>query len=439
MTTGIERIATKSREDRKLRFTSLAHHITQLGLLENLYKIPTSTAAGIDQQDVKSAKENFATWAEKMISEIHRGGYKPPPTRRVYIPKPGKTQLRPIAVPTVADRALQKTVADVLNAIYEQDFLNCSFGGRPNRSAHQAVATLHTAISAKKVGWIYEADLKNFFGSLNQDWVERFLSLRVGDPRIMTLIKRWLKAGVMEDGQLQATTEGTVQGGPISVLISNIYLHYVLDLWIEKVVKPKMKGEVYYVRYLDDFVLCFQYHADAVRFRDVLVKRLEKFSLQLEPDKTRLVEFGRFAAKWAKVNEKKLETIYFLGFTLYCSKNRLGRFKVGIKTEKSRLKRSHAKMKMVLRRDRHKSLPEQRKMINVMLSGHYRYYGVAGNGQSLNRFYYFTLKYWRKVLSSRSQNGKVNWKRYNRILELFPLCRPKLYLPYEAMPKLAML
>jgi RNA-directed DNA polymerase len=369
MTTGIERIVTKAREDKKLRFTSLAHHITLPRLWDNLKKIPLTTAVGIDQQDVKSAKETFANWSSEMLEEIHRKGYKPPPTRRVYIPKPGKTQLRPISVPTVIDRGLQKTVADVLNAIYEEDFLDCSFGGRPNRSAHQAVATLHTAVSAKKVSWIYEADLKNFFGSLNQDWVERFLSLRVGDPRIMTLIRRWLKAGVMEDGQLWATTEGTVQGGPISVLISNIYLHYVLDLWIEKVVKPRMKGEVYYIRYLDDFVLCFQYHADAVRFRDVLVKRLEKFSLQLEPSKTRLVEFGRFAEKWAKTKGKKLETIYFLGFTLYCSKNRLGRYKVGMKTEKSRLKRSYAKMKRVLRRDRHKSLPEQRKMINVMLSG----------------------------------------------------------------------
>ncbi len=431
MSTGFKRIAEKARGDKKLRFTSLAHHIDRLSLWDNLMKIPRKTAIGIDKQTTEQATANFAGWSTDILQSVHTRGYKPPPTRRVYIPKPGKAQRRPISVPTVSDRVLQKSTADVLNAIYEQDFLDCSFGGRPNKSAHQAVATLHMAITTKKVSYVFEADLKNFFGSLNQDWVERFLSIRVGDPRILTLIKRWMKAGVMEEGTWQPTKEGTAQGGPISVLISNLYLHYVLDLWIEKIVKPKMKGEIYYVRYLDDFVLCFQYHSDAVRFQAVLSKRLSKFSLTLEPNKTRLIKFGRFAERDAKEQNKKPETIYFLGFTLYCSKNRFNQFKVGAKTEKTRLRRSFVKMKETLRRIRHQPMTEQRKIINVMLSGHYRYYGIAGNWHAIKNVFVFTVRYWRKMLSSRSQNGKVTWEKFNRFLKNFPLQRPKIYLPYR--------
>lgn len=439
METTIERIAAKARQDKKMCFTSLAHHITVPHLQRNLKLIRANTAVGIDGQDVQTAREEFSTWSKDILLAIHRKGYKPPATRRVYIPKPGKTEKRPIAVPTVVDRVLQKTVADILSSIYEQDFLNCSYGGRPCRGAHHGVATLHEAISGRRVNWVLEADLKNFFGSLNQDWVERFLSLRVRDPRITTLIRRWLKAGVMEDGEWKATTEGTAQGGPISVLLSNLYLHYVLDLWIERIVKPRMKGEVYYLRYLDDFILCFQYHEDALRFRRVLPQRLAKFSLALEPNKTTLVEFGRFAEDAAARKGKRLATIYFLGFTIYCSKNRHGRFKIGHKTEKSRFKRSVAKMKVLLKRIQHEPVHEQAEAINRVLSGHYRYYGIAGNSLSLQRYHYLTERYWRKMLSSRSQKGKVNWDTFKKILKTFPLCKPKIYISYKDMPKLAQL
>ena len=440
MITGIEGIAVKARENKSLQFTSIAHHITRDRLRDNLKLIPGSTSVGIDQQDVNAAKLEFSNWSKEMIDAVHRRGYKPPPTRRVYIPKPGKTKaMRPISIPTVSDRVLQKTVSDVLTAIYEQDFLDCSYGGRPGRSAHQAIATLHTAVTAGRVNWVFEADLKDFFGSLNHGWVERFLLHRVKDPRIITLLKRWLRAGVMENGERHATTEGAAQGGPISVLISNIYLHYVLDLWIEKVVKPKMKGEVYYMRYLDDFVLCFQYKADAERFRGVLPKRLDKFSLVLEPNKTQLVRFGRFAARNSNVDGEKLQTIYFLGFTFYCSKNRHGRFKLALRTEKSRYRRSYAKMKLILRSCRHAPARDQVKIINLRLSGHYRYYGVAGNWEPIKSYYYFTLKYWRKALSSRSQNGNVSWDKLNHILTIYPLCVPKIYVPYKDIGSLASL
>jgi RNA-directed DNA polymerase len=398
-----------------------------------------NTSVGVDKQNVKSAKESFDSWSKVMLQSMHNKGYKPPPTRRVYIPKPGKTAMRPIAVPTVQDRCLQKSVSDVLNSIYEQDFLPCSYGGRPKRSAHQAIANLNVAISARKVSWVFEADLKNFFGSLNQDWVEQFLKHRVGDLRITNLIRRWLKAGVMEEGKHLESNTGTAQGGPISVLISNIYLHYVLDLWIEKAVKPKMLGEVYYIRYLDDFVLCFQHRSDAMRFKQVLPKRLEKFSLELEPSKTKLLEFGRFAKQNASSRGKKVDTFNFLGFTFYCDRNRRGGFKVGMKTEKSRLSRSYAKMKLVLQRIRHRPIREQSKLINIMLNGHYRYYGVGGNWRCIDHFLNFTLRYWRKALSSRSQNGKVNWKKFHNILKIFPLSQPKLYLSFKAISKMATL
>jgi len=243
MTTGLERIAATARCEPKLRFTSLAHHITQEKVWENLCQIPTDSAPGVDGQTVPEAKENFGGWIEVMLQSVHRQGYQAPNIRRVYIPKPGKREKRPLGVPCVADRALQRSVAQVLSVIYEQDFLPCSFGGRPGRCAHQALATLTEVIAGRKVEWVLEADLKNYFGSLSHDWVLRFVELRVGDPRLISLIRRWLKAGVLENGEVQPNEEGTPQGGSISVLLSNLYLHYVLDLWFERVVKSRMRGE----------------------------------------------------------------------------------------------------------------------------------------------------------------------------------------------------
>ena len=318
MATGLERIAAKARSEPKLRFTSLTHHITKERDWESLCRIRTSSAPGVDGQTVPEAKESFGEWIEPMLQSIHRKGYQAPSIRRVYIPKPGKKEKRPLGVPCVADRALQRSVAQVLSAIYEQDFLPCSFGGRPGRGAHQALATLHEVISGRKVEWILEADLKNFFGSLSHEWMLRFVEHRVGDPRLINLIRRWLKANVLEDEELHPSEEGTPQGGSISVLLSNLYLHYVLDLWFERVVKPRLRGEAYLVRYIDDFVLCFQYRADALRVQEVLRKRLAKFSLTLAEAKTKLVEYGRYAQKWAsKRGRRRPETIYFLGFTLY--------------------------------------------------------------------------------------------------------------------------
>jgi len=286
METELERIAVKARCEPKLRFTSLAHHVTRDRVERNLGKIPNRSAPGCDGVTVAEAKEDFEQWIEPMLGSVHRQGYKAPPIRRVYIPKPGKQEKRPLGVPCVSDRALQRSVSEVLSSIYEQDFLACSFGGRPRLGAHNALSTLNEVIAGQKVGWVLEADLKNFFGSLDHGWLLRFVEHRVGDPRVISLIRRWLKAGILEEGEICANEYGTPQGGSVSVLLSNLYLHYVLDIWFEQVVKPRLRGEAYLVRYIDDFVVCFQYRSDAIRFQEVLSKRLAKFSLALEPSKT---------------------------------------------------------------------------------------------------------------------------------------------------------
>jgi group II intron reverse transcriptase/maturase len=440
MATRLERIAAKARCEPKLRFTSLAHHITGERVWENLHKIPTRSAPGVDGQTVAEAKEDFSDWIEPMLEAVHRQGYPAPPIRRVYIPKPGKQEQRPLGVPCVSDRALQRSTAEVLNAIYEQDFLPCSFGGRPGLGAHHALATLNEVIAGRKVGWVLEADLKNFFGSLDHGWAVRFVEHRVGDPRVLNLIRRWLKAGVLEDGDIHPNEEGVPQGGSISVLLSNVYLHYVLDLWFERAVKPRLLGEAYLVRYIDDFVLCFQYREDALRTEEVLRKRLGKFALQLEPSKTRLVEFGRFAQRYApKRGRKRPETLSFLGFTLYCTRNRQGNFKVGLRTEKTRLKRSMTKLSELMRRMRHLPIREQVINLNRVLRGHDAYYGIAGNFRAVQTLHRFVERYWHKMLCSRSRKGQVTWEVFHRIKERFPLQRPKLHRPYPALQALAVL
>lgn len=439
MTTKLEGIAAKARKETNLQFTSLCHHVTRELVWKSLKHISTRSAPGIDGIDVKGAKETFRNWIGPMLQSVHRKAYKAPAVRRVWIPKPGKTEKRPLGVPGVPDRALQRSVAEVLSAIYEQDFLPCSFGGRPRLSAHHALSTLNEIVSGKKVGWVLEADLKNFFGSLDHEWLLRFVEHRVGDTRILNIIKRWLKAGVVEEHVVQKNELGTPQGGSISVLLSNIYLHYVLDLWFEKVVKPRLRGEAYLVRYVDDFVVCFQYRSDAIRFQEALVKRLGRFTLTIEPNKTRLVEFGRFAQRDAKKRKRKAETIYFLGFTHFCTRNSKGNFMVGRKTEKTRLKRSINKLQELMRSIRHYRVKDQAKQINQVLRGHYVYYGLGGNYSSLWRVYRHTEEYWRKMLSSRSRESYIPWEKFNKIKEYNPLQLPKLKLTFVGMKAMAVL
>jgi hypothetical protein len=268
----------------------------------------------------------------------------------------------------------------------------------------------------------------------------RFVEHRVRDPRLISLIRRWLKANVLEDGEVQPSEKGTPQGGSISVLLSNLYLHYVLDLWFERVAKPRVQGEAYMVRYLDDFVLCFQYRANALRVWEALGKRLGKFSLSLEATKTKLVEFGRFAQRHAgKHGRRRPETIYFLGFTLYCTHNRKGNFRIGMRTERSRLLRTLMRLQDLMRRMRHLPVGEQVDNLNVLLRGHYAYFGIAGNFRALHRVYRVVERYWHKMLCSRSWKGVIRWTVFRRIKAQSPLLRPKLYLPYRELQAIAVL
>jgi len=439
MLTGLEGVAEKARKETKLVFTSLAHHLTKDLIMASLKHIPLSSAMGIDGVDVETARKTFDQWIGKMETAIHRKSYKAPAVRRVWIPKPGKTEKRPIGIPCIADRALQRSMTMVLNAIYEEDFLNCSFGGRPGRGQHNALITMDKIITRKRVNWVFEADLKNFFGSLDHGWLLRFVEHRVGDPRILSLIRKWLKAGVMEDGAYEESVNGTPQGGAISVLLSNVYLHYVLDLWFEKAIKPRLKGECYLIRYIDDFIVCFENKRDAERFIEVLEKRLAKFALALEPSKTRLIEFGRNAGQNAKENNKKPDTVYFLGFTHYCTTSRKGYFQVGRKTEKSRLRRSLSNLYNKMRELRHLKVHEQVVKINQMLRGHYNYYGIGGNFRSLAKIYDITRAYWRKMLSSRSWKGKVSWELLGKIIIKYPILCPYIKVPYTEFNKYVML
>jgi group II intron reverse transcriptase/maturase len=439
MSTGLEGVAAKARKETKLVFTSLTHHVTRKLIFDNLKHIPLDSATGIDGIDVRTAIETFGQWIEEMEASIHRKSYRAPAVRRVWIPKPGKTEKRPIGVPCVTDRALQRSVATVLNAIYEVDFLNCSFGGRPGRSAHNALTTMSGIVMGKKIGWVFEADLKNFFGSLDHGWLLRFVEHRVGDPRILSLVRKWLKAGVMEDGAYEECEVGTPQGGSISVLLSNIYLHYVLDLWFEKAIKPRLEGRCYLIRYIDDFIVCFEDKHDAERFIKVLEKRLAKFALTLEPSKTRLIEFGRCALQNAKAKNKKPETLYFLGFTHYCTTNRKGKFQVGRRTEISRLKRSINKLHNKLREIRHWKLEDQVDKINQVIRGHYNYYGMGGNYRSLLKTYTEARWCLKKMLSSRSWKGYVTWELFNKIMMKYPILRPYIKIPYTDFEKYAML
>jgi len=430
---GLERVAVKARNDKQCKFTSLAHHITPELLIRNVNKIPLSSGSGVDGKSVLCTRKHSVELAAETISEIHRHGYRPPPVKRVYIPKPGKSKKRPIGIPNVWDRAVQRSCANILEAIFEEDFCDFSYGGRPKRNCHQAIGVLSYHAACSKTSWVFEADIKNFFGNLDHERLLEFVSHRVGDPRILCLIRRWLKAGVMEGGKLERSEVGTPQGGSISVVLSNIYLHYVLDLWFEKVVKPRLSGEAHLIRYLDDFVVCFQHHSDARRFRKALEGRLAKFNLELEPSKTKTIRMGKFAARDSKqFDGKKPPTLTFLGFTLFGSKYPWGSYAVGFKPASERVRRFLQKLKEDLRRIMHFPMKAQQTLINQKLRGFYNYFGLPLCSTVLNSIFEQVKRIWKKSLSRRSNSGRVNWEKFNKILSHFPLLRPKLkYTVYE--------
>src|SRR5256885_952524 len=376
-----------------------------------------------------------AALLERLRDDLTGHTYKPLPARKQEIPKDGG-KVRVLSIPAIRDRVVQGALKLILEPVFEADFQPGSFGYRPKRTAHDAIKRVAEAIVQRKTR-VLDFDLRAYFGSLSHEWVLCFVEHRVGDPRMISLIRRWLKAGILEDGEVYPNEEGTPQGGSISVMLSNVYLHYVLDLWFERVVKPRLRGEAHMIRYIDDFVMCFQYREDAVRVQDALCKRLGKFGLTLEPTKTKLVEFGRFAQRHAaKHGRKRPETIYFLGFTLYCTRNLKGNFRIGMRTEKSRLRRSLMSLQELLRRIRHWSVREQVNTLNAALRGHYAYYGIAGNFRSLQKVHRAVERYWHKMLCSRSWAGRITWDVFHQIKQRQPILRPKLYLSYRELQAL---
>jgi RNA-directed DNA polymerase len=411
---ALGRVREAARRDAKQRFTSLLHHVT-VDLLRYAYgALKRDAAAGVDEVTWREYGEGLEERLADLHDRVQGGRYRAKPSKRQWIPKPDGRQ-RPIGIASLEDKVVQKALVLILEQIYEEDFLGFSYGFRPGKSQHNALDALYLAITQRKVSWVLDADIRGFFDTLDHAWLMKFVEHRVADPRVLRLIGKFLRAGVSEDGQWSKTEVGTPQGAVISSLLANIYLHCVLDLWVHGWRSHRAQGEVYIVRYCDDFVLGFQYRSDAQRFQGELAERLAKFCLELHPDKTRLIEFGRFAAESReKRGQGKPETFDFLGFTHYCSKRRSdGGFTVRRKTIARKMR---AKLKAIGEALRRKScLPVelQGRWLGSVIRGHFNYYAVPGNAVALNAFRRLVIKMWLKTLRRRSQKGRnLTWARF---------------------------
>jgi len=429
MSSALERIRVAARKDRKQRFTALLHHVYDIECLRTAYlAIKRDAAAGIDGQTWQQYGEDLERNLKDLSARLKRGAYRASPVRRVYIPKADGRQ-RPLGVPTLEDKIVQRAVVTVLNAIYEVDFLGFSYGFRPARSPHDALDALAIGMQKRKVNWVLDADIRSFFDTLDHGWLVKFIEHRIADRRIVRLIQKWLNAGVLEDGKRIRSDMGTVQGGSISPLLANIYLHYVFDLWVHQWRKKRTQGDVIVVRYADDFVVGFEHRKDAERFLDELRERFQQFGLELHPEKTRLIEFGRFATCDRKQRgQGKPETFNFLGFTHICGRTRKGRFVVFRRTMRQRLQAKLKAIKKVLWLRMHDTIPEAGAYLRKVITGHMRYYGVPWNGSALTSFRWAVGWIWWRILRRRSQTSRLTWARMERLIaRWFPLvriCRP---------------
>jgi RNA-directed DNA polymerase len=424
-----ERIRQAARRNEKERFTALLHHVTTQALEDAFRAIAKNAAAGVDGVTWRDYEADLGRKLEDLRTRVQSGAYRAIPSRRVYIPKPDGGQ-RPLAVAALEDKIIQRAVADVLNAIYEEDFLGFSYGFRPGRGAHDALDALSTAISRTKVNYIVDADIAKFFDSVSQEWLVRFLEHRIGDERILRLIQKWLKAGVLEDGRIMVPERGTGQGAAISPLLANIYLHYVLDLWANRWRRRVARGNMVIVRYADDAVFGFEYEADARRFLEAMRERLAAFSLSLHPEKTRLIEFGRYAvANRKRRGLSKPETFNFLGFTFICGKSRNGGFQLNRKSRGDRVRAKLKGIKEGLRKRMHQPLPRQGKWLGQVVAGWFNYHAVPTNSRALGAFRYHVVELWRRALRRRSQKDLTTWKRIEAIArDWLPL--PKILHPW---------
>jgi group II intron reverse transcriptase/maturase len=411
MSQALERVRQRAKQDRKVRFTALLHHLSIEALRAAFQRLKVQAAAGADGLSWKTYSAELEDNLRRLHQRLQRGSYRPVPARRVYIPKADGRQ-RPLGIAALEDKILQSALCEVLNAIYETDFVGFSYGFRPGRNQHQALDAIVVGIRYKKVNWVLDADIRGYFDTIDHEWLQRFLQHRIGDQRVMRLIGKWLKAGVMEEGEWKASEEGTPQGATISPLLANIYLHYVFDLWMEQWRKRHARGEVIVVRYADDFIIGFQDQRDAQRFRVDLKERMEKFALSLNEGKTRLIEFGRYAnERRKKRNEGKALTFDFLGFTHICSKASTGKLQILRRTIR---KRRNAKLQAIseqLRYRREEPIAEQGAWLHRVLDGYYRYHAVHGNLRVLGAIRTEIAQRWYRSLRRRSHKRKLTWKK----------------------------
>jgi group II intron reverse transcriptase/maturase len=416
----------------KEKLTSLYHHVYRVeNLREAYFSLKKDAAAGIDGETWKHYGEELEGNLENLSGRLRRGAYRAPAVRRVYIPK-ADGRKRGLGIPALEDKIVQWAVAQILSAIWEPEFKGYSYGFRPGRSAHDALDALAVGIQQRGINWVLDADIRGFFDTISHEWLEKMIEHRVGDGRITALIKKWLRAGVMEEGKLKRREEGTPQGGLVSPVLANIYLHYVFDQWVQQWRKREARGAMIVVRYADDFVVGFEHREEAERFQGELRERMRKFELELHGEKTRLIEFGRHAAGRRRGRgEGKPETFNFLGFTHIGGKTRSGRFTVIRKTMRKRMQAKLKEMKQEFRRRMHTDLREQGEWVSAVLWGHYRYYGVPFNSASLNSFVFHVNELWYKALRRRSQKTRLTWERFTRKVKRW-IPAPRICHPYPS-------
>jgi RNA-directed DNA polymerase len=427
---ALDRVRQAACRDKGLKFTSLWHHVYNIERLREAYlALKRNAAAGVDGQTWQAYGEELESNLQDLSGRLARGAYRAKPVKRVYIPKADGKQ-RPIGIPVLEDKIVQRATVQVLNAVWETDFLGFSYGYRPGRSAHRALDALAVGIQTKKVNWLLDADIRGFFDTLDHEWLVKFVEHRIADNRVVRHIQKWLNAGVMEEGKRTVQEEGTPQGGSISPLLANLYLHYVFDLWADRWRKTRTQGDVIIVRYADDFVVGFQHESDARRFLEDLRERFRKFNLELHADKTRVIEFGRFASeRRARRDEGKPETFNFLGLTHICDKTRQGKFTVLRQTMAKRMQAKLTGLRKALRRCINHSVTEVGRWLGHVVTGHYRYFGVPRNYPALDRFRDRVRRLWHRALNRRSQKAWLNETTMSRIAECW-LPTPRICQPY---------
>lgn len=424
--TKLASIVQIAKEDGKAKFCSLAHLLSKGTLREAFSRLSNTAAPGIDGQTKETYQGNLEGNLSNLLDRLKKGSYKPSPVRRKYIPKAGSNKLRPLGIPVLEDKLIQSALVIILESIYEVDFLDNSYGFRPKKSQHDALKGLSRNIGTKKVSFLVEADVRGFFDHVDHEWLIRMLKERISDNRILRLIKRFLKAGIMEEGKHLETEEGVPQGGSLSPLLANIYLHYTLDLWFSKVVVKHCQGEAYLTRFADDFVACFQYQKEAEQYYLELKKRLQKFSLEIAEEKTRIIEFGRFAERDIKRRGgTKPETFDFLGLTHYCGKSRKGLFKLKWKTARKKFQAKVNAFSEWIEANRTLPIKDIWEKVNAKLRGHFNYYGVSDNWDGLLKYRNAVIRLLCKWLRRRSQRSKLSWIRFNQLLKWYPLVTPK--------------